>query len=210
MLERSALVCSGVIILCLPPFEKCKEAFLSGREELLDSVDQLRAVYDRYATQQKTNLPVVTYDYTTDTVEELFDRIGEALDSYPIPEITLLGDRPNVKTHAQQQYHVPFVTFSGRGCSEWLGEQLEEAGVPEAKLDWYNAYADDGSPISKDMLATSKVIALGRHAQEWCAENGVEHVHCPHPQVHKRFHSSKPYPLIDILKELHNAENKDR
>lgn len=208
MLERAALTQSGIIVLCMPPFERCREAFLSGRDEMMSSVEDLRRVYDRYALGPATNLPVVKYDYTTEDVGDLMNKVVDTLNEYPAPRITILGDRPNVKTHAQKQYHVPFVAFSGRGCSEWLGEQLELAGVPEWALDWYNAYDDQDNPLDATLLEPgTSVVALGRHAQEWCFDNGVKHVHCPHPQVHKRFHHDKQYPLVDILKEIWNAKN---
>ena len=202
MLERAALSCSGIIILCLPPFWKCQEAFLSGREEMMSSVEDLRRVYDSYAVGFKTNLKVVKYDYTTDSLAHL---VSQLVPNYK-PKITLIGDRPNTKTHAQQQYHVPFITFSGRGCSEWLAEQLELSGVPEGALSWLNAYDDAGLPTSPDkLLPGTRVVALGRNAQQWCADHGIMHVHCPHPQVHKRFHHEKPYPLVNILKELYHG-----
>lgn len=208
MLERSALTQGGVIVLCLPPFERCREAFMSGREEMMSSVDDLRRVYDRYALGPATSLPVVKHDYTSESVADLMAKVGAVLDNYPVPRITIIGDRPNVRTQAQQLYHVPFVTFSGRGCSEWLCEQLELSGVPEWGLDWYNAYDDQENPLDPELLEPGTiVVALGRHAQQWCFDNSIKHVHCPHPQVHKRFHYDKPYPLVNILKEIWNAKN---
>ena len=154
-------------MLCLPPFEKCKEAFLSGRDEMMSSVDDLRRVYDRYALGPATNLPVVKYDFTTDSVQDLMERVMKTVAEYPLPRVSLIGDRPNVKTHMQQQYHVPFVTFSGRGCSEWLAEQLDLAGVPEVLLDWDNAYNDTGDALDPALLEPgTAVVALGRNSQQ--------------------------------------------
>ena len=209
MLERAALTRSAVIVLCQPPFEVCARAFTSGREEMMSEVKDLRRVYDRYALGPKSEVPIVKYDYTTDSMDDLLKRIKFTIEiAYPEPKVILIGDRPNLRTQDQLPYHVPFVTFSGRGCSDWLAEKLEEGGIKEADLDWYNAYDDKDTPLDVSALpADLPVVALGRHAEEWCKEAGVSHARCPHPQVHKKFHSEKPYQLIDILKEICNAKN---
>lgn len=206
MLERAALTQAGVIVMCLPPFEVCVRAFTSGRDEMMSDLEDLRRVYERYALGPETDLPVVKYDFTTDSVDDLIAKI-DALD-YPRPKAVLIGDRPSLRTHAQRVYHVPFVTFSGRGCSDWLADQLDTAGIRERDLDWYNAYDSENTPLDPGVLVEGAVVvAMGRSAEQWCVDHGISHRFCPHPNSHKRFHHHKPYILVDILKEICNGKN---
>lgn len=203
MLERAALSVRGVVVYCEPPYETCRDAFFSGREELLDSEAQLRQVYDQYTRGPDTALPVVTYDRTTTTVAELIAEIKEVLHFYDdgVTHV-LLGDRPNVRTHAQSALQVPFVSFTGLGCSRWLAEQLDSAGISESRLRWFNTADSQGRPLSVAQLPEGqyKLVALGSQAGQWCRSQGLIHHLVPHPQAHKRFHNHLPYALLEVLR----------
>lgn len=69
ILEYVARECSAIVIWCLPPVEKCVQAFNSRRaQEMLDNEDQLRKVYDLYrkAADRSVNgrFIHIFYDYT--------------------------------------------------------------------------------------------------------------------------------------------------
>lgn len=206
MLERAALSAGGVVVLCLPPLKNCLATWRSRREqEMLQKEAQLREAYARYAASSglDTALPVVAYDYTAETVAYLLHRLEQL--APPRPRVLLLGERPSGKTIAQGKYTVPFVTFNGTGCSDWLSRALDEAAIPEQQLVWRNVFKIDGTPIAVDSLPSLKdltVIALGRRASSWCLENGVAHRLVPRPQSYKRFYHHEPYSLIPLLKEL--------
>jgi thymidylate kinase len=204
MLERAALRCDGVVVLCRPPFERCLQTF-RGRlaEEMLKDSGQLKRVYDGYQLLD-THLPVVEFDYTTESIDQLMMWIEAAvLERRAHIKVTLLGDRPNVRTHVQEALQVPFVSFTGAGCSEWLAAQLDDAGISEYNLNWANAFTHDGKDNDTDLLIPGgEVIALGNYASTWCRKYGVTHQVCPHPQYHKRFYFSREYPLIKELKRV--------
>ena len=64
MLNRIAMKCGALVIHCRPEFEVCAENFNSRRGvEMLDSVAQLRVVYDSYG-ETNFGLNVVDFDYT--------------------------------------------------------------------------------------------------------------------------------------------------
>ena len=166
---------------------------------LTDSM-QLKAVHDCYTLGLETWLPVIPYDYTVHTIEQLLDKL-DSLERRS--KVVLLGDRANVRVPGQARYAVPFVSFTGVGCSEWLAQQLDEAEIPEHALEWFNAYSSTGAPLDASLLPEGlPVVALGRNASQWCVERGITHRLCPHPQSHKRFYSALPYPLLTTLKEL--------
>ena len=51
MLERVALSRGAIVIHCQPSFELCEQTFTSrAKDEYLDTVKQLKAVYDEYET----------------------------------------------------------------------------------------------------------------------------------------------------------------
>lgn len=65
-LNKRLSITSAMTIICHPTFSVCRDNFLSGREEMLDSVEQLQRVWDGY---HAANLPldfdasVTYYDY---------------------------------------------------------------------------------------------------------------------------------------------------
>jgi hypothetical protein len=115
--------------------------------------------------------------------------------------ILLVGEQASDPKNAPEQQ--PFC--SSKGCSGWLNRLLEEDGVPEDKLYWLNALNNDGSVVNfRSYLAAlepSTVIALGNVAARVCSEQDIPFVKCYHPQYWKRFHSMKPYPLLDLLQQ---------
>lgn len=119
-----------------------------------------------------------------------------------IKTLLLVGDRPSAKWPASRPTW-PFVSALRSGCSWWLAEQLERAGIPESMLYWIDAADRDGNPLvlraEEHQHKFLSVIALGRHAAEWCWNNGwaFEHVH--HPQYWHRFQNDKPYQLTKLL-----------
>lgn len=80
MLVSGAWVARAVVVLCLPPFETCRDAWRARLgEEYLQREFQLKAVYDGYAAsvdRWRATLPLVlVYDRTRDTVGWLADTI---------------------------------------------------------------------------------------------------------------------------------------
>jgi len=77
-LERLAMLCDPLVVLCLPDPSTCLTNFQNRKpEEYLDTERQLLEVYDRYNSvdwfmERRTSLPVTTYDYTiTPQFEEM-------------------------------------------------------------------------------------------------------------------------------------------
>ena len=115
--------------------------------------------------------------------------------------ILLVGEQASDPKNAPEQQ--PFC--STKGCSGWLNRLLEDHRIPEEKLYWLNALNNDYSVVNlrrySDELEPSTVIALGNVAARVCAEQKIDFVKCYHPQYWKRFHSKKPYMLMDLLKQ---------
>ena len=118
--------------------------------------------------------------------------------------VLLVGDRPGPSAPTDLRFHhTPF--YSTKYCAGWLNALLEVEGIDERRLVWINATHHDGSPFSGSIvraLAPEAVIALGGNAKKWADKNFELAVTVPHPQYWKRFQSSAPYPLIDLLKLL--------
>ncbi len=214
MLERVALSLGAVVVRCAPSFDVCAEAFARRRAlhgEYLDTKAQLRAVYHGYQEDLRTDVPVIDFDYTSQSAPDLWRRIevvrpkvndGPGIGRWAPGEVTLLvGDRMN--SHGGD-LDLPFISFNRGGCSAWLAEALEATEVPERDLYWVNARGLDGVAIKAEfvgMLKPKQVIALGAAARTWCATNRVLHATVPHPQFWKRSKSTAPYPLLGLLQE---------
>lgn len=118
----------------------------------------------------------------------------------------LVGDR---RSAGGTSAWLPFVNYDLSGCSAWLAEYLESAGVPESALTWVNAYRrDDEATALEEVVALARprvVVALGAVAHGALQARGVAaHVEVPHPQFVKRFHhhdARERYALASIIKE---------
>jgi len=61
--------CAALVVLCLPPWEKVAENF-GKKAEYLSGLGPLRVVYDWYAGERLTALPVLRFDPLAMTVDE--------------------------------------------------------------------------------------------------------------------------------------------
>jgi hypothetical protein len=120
--------------------------------------------------------------------------------------VVIIGDRPGPGAPKTPRYHhTPF--YSLKNCSGWLNVLLEEAGIPEERLCWINAADENGKSTDPAVLGrvrVQRIIALGGNAAKWLErECGItDFVRVDHPQYHKRFRYSQPYPLIEQLRSL--------
>lgn len=117
-----------------------------------------------------------------------------------VPGVTLLvGER--VSHPDESEYHAPFC--STRASSGWLNTLLARSKVCERSLFWINALENDGTFIDLkqlvDDLKPSRIIALGKVAEQRLSVYNIVHAAVPHPQYWKRFKSKEPYPLIALL-----------
>jgi DNA polymerase III delta prime subunit len=211
MLERVALAARGQVILCLPPFETCRENYLARKHlEYLPDDHALRQVYDDF-NQLNTNLPAASFNYKTEPSKIAYaDMIehfrapanpGPGVGRY-FPGVTLLvGEQVSEPTAAA---YLPFVSADPAGCTAWLSQRLEEWGIPERALYWVNALdirgrATQGGPWLHD-LKPKRVVAMGVVANQWCLEQGLtDHASIPHPQYWRRFNHNQPYVLRELL-----------
>ena len=55
---------------------------------------------------------------------------------------------------------------------------------------------------TEELRGFGQIIALSAAAGILLERKGLSHYKVDHPQAHKRFHFSEPYPLISKLKEV--------
>lgn len=221
MLERYLLARGAVVVLALPPFATAHAAWSTRKAaggEMFPDEAGFRAVYDGFARSIRTHLPLRFYDHTApekpdDTIVEwIVDWIDGQLGCLRPevgandPKTLLVGEAPG----SNQIPGAPPFTARG-GCSEWLAEQLDAAGIAEAGLAWVNARDARDRTTRPDLLRRlyeagqlRRTIALGKTAEAWCRANlGLiqTFVTTSHPQHHKRFHHHEPYALLEVLGE---------
>lgn len=211
MLERLALRCGGVVLLADPGWVAVVANYTSRKAlEMLENEQQLRQVYDLFH-DSKTSLPVVDFNYRRDTIERTARRIFQATTGCHNLEVrsagswnalhdgaVLVGEGFGERKDHDAFYQWPFASFSGTGCSQWLANQLEEAGIDERDLFWINADQD------LSFLKHAKhLVALGGKAAEALTAVGLkDYATFDHPQHWKRFNSKHDYLLINYLKGL--------
>lgn len=211
MLERVALSRGAVVIQCQPDYEDCAKTFLHRHEdEYLDTLGQLKEVYDAYELlQQHTCLPVIHYDYTRDPPEDLFAQLvnksytnkssgGGCFREGNILMLCDKGPRTNVKSSAAI---VPFINFLGNdGPSRMLAETLEREGVTEDQVYWINTQSYQGTPTDASfisMLKPKKIFALGNNAYTWALNKDIKAYKLPPPLHHMQNFPNQPYHITE-------------
>lgn len=211
MLERAALSRGAVVVHCQPAYEVCAKAFTSRIDkEYLDTLQQLRKVYDEYDTLgQGTAIPVVHYDYENDSVADLLKKVkalsidNKAAGGGCFKEGNILmlcdkGPRTNVRASAVV---VPFINFlDNDGPSRMLAETLQREGISESQIYWINTQSYLGIATSPDFilqLKPSKIFALGNNAYTWALNNNVQAIKLPPPLYHMQNYPDQVYNITE-------------
>lgn len=211
MLERVALSRGADVVQCQPDFEVCANTFISRREdEYLDTIGQLKAVYDEYEQlQQHTCIPVIHYDYTRDALSELLEQLhnksytnkasgGGCFREGNVLMLCDKGPRTNVKASAAV---VPFINFlDNDGPSRMLADALEREGITEDMIYWINTQSYQGTPTAPDFitqLKPGKIFALGNNAYTWALNNNVKAHKLPPPLYHMQNFPNQPYHITE-------------
>lgn len=206
MLERLAMRCGAVVVMCNPGWEATRASYLKRRHmEMLDSTAQLEAVFNIYVEQVQTDLPRIDFNYQLDNIQQFALGISSArFEKHGIDvhtagnwngRVALVGESFAEHKDYDPFYQWPFASFSNSGCSQWLTRQLDGVGIGESELFWMNADMLDIINI----LGNEIVVALGSAASERLESLGIAHRRMPHPQYWKRFETSKRYPLLNII-----------
>lgn len=212
MLERLAMRCSAVVVLCLTTWESTSKTFLSRKgSEMLDSLGQLESVRNMYIST-RSGLPEVLYNY--EDGHEICKLVSDmrSMRTHPVNMVSagnmdsmvvLVGDSNSDVEDVDSFYRWPFASFSNRGCSQWLTQTLESARILESSLLWVSS--NQPHVHLKEIKRNSKprkIIALGHNASGWLVEAGVDHEFVEHPDYHKRFNPHMKYNLIDQIRSV--------
>lgn len=207
MLERLALRCGGILIMCQTAWETVRDNYRKRKgQEMLKNEHQLREVYDLYKLH-RGHLPWLGYDFQHAKLEDIYTA-SETIRTpcHPLDvqsagnweaNIILVGENFAERKDQDPWYQWPFASFSGEGCSQWLTSELEYVRQ-ESELLWVNADQDLRFLLDID-TGLKQVVALGSKAGAELGKLGISAVTVAHPQHHKRFHSSQPYELIKLI-----------
>lgn len=208
MLDRLAMRCGAVMVMCLPPWETVSLNYISRKkDEMLETESQLKKVYDIYSSTG-CSLERIIYDYTQcagSPAAEIFEStsavrapqhfVSVASAGNPRAGIALVGESFGERKDQDPWYQWPFASFSGVGCSAWLTDQLTMAGRGEEAFFWINSDQD----LSILQGTDKQVIALGNVAYDQLSKWKITADMVPHPAYQKRFSSSERYSLLDLL-----------
>lgn len=210
MLERLALRCGAVVVLCDPGWNAVKGSYMKRKHlEMLDDVGQLKQVYEMYM-HEPTDLPVVKYDYTMGHGQLSYETVdSNRFPRHPLSlasagnwsaNIVIVGDQFIERKDNDPFYQWPFASFSKSGCSQWLANQLESIEAGEDGLLWVNA--DQDLTFLTD-LNPGRIVAMGDVAYEQLHKMKMANtICCPHPQYFRRFSGGRVrYPLLNIIQE---------
>lgn len=188
-----------------------------------DEVDRMLVEYD--AAIDRSHIPVVTYDYKEDDLDE---KIREARDlhkeNHEIAEyfhqwlssgnclseegIMFIGEEPSNKS-VGEGFIRAFI--SDKGSSAFLHQILWKAGVYENEMpyftNWGKGFDNDDDKLTAinqeiERLNPRHVICLGKEIHEKVGQG----TYVEHPAYVKRFHSKNYQFYIDKIKQFVNED----
>lgn len=199
MLERAALSCGKVHIVCRP-------SRWTGDRKMLDVSDILLADDNtRIEFDMNSNLHSDLPSFVAREVLPSMDQSPIApapyIGKWAPRAIAIVSDKPSFKG-----FSPPFISFRKDGVSWWLADGMRRAGLLEEFFVWVNCRdADEVETDPTPLLALKpeKIFALGDQAAKWCAEYEMTFVAHKHPLSWKRYNPGKPYPLVsDLMKAV--------
>jgi hypothetical protein len=204
MLERLALRCGGVLIMCQTAWTTVRDNYRKRKgQELLRNEHQLREVYGLYRLH-RGHLPWLGYDFQHAQLEDIFEASQQIrtpchpLDIQSagnwVAGIVLVGESFAERKDQDPWYQWPFASFSGEGCSQWLTTELDHVRQ-ESELLWVNADQDLSFLIGDNR----QIVALGSKASSELTKLNIAAVTVVHPQHHKRFGGNQPYELNQLI-----------
>lgn len=219
MLDRIALGCSAKIAYCYADTRTYAENVnkISSYDKMKDLIVQMHEQWEWLISAQNLSVTkintsdpgfILDLDLLEDQVK-IFNELnlGPGIGRWKISGVVLLvGDKhgPSLQPY-QVNSNIAFCDMAKVGSSFWLSQKLDEANIPEDRLYWINSYDKSNLPTNSEFvhkLNPITILALGDVAAGWCEKNQLRYEPFSHPQYHKRFKFSDPYPLIERLKEL--------
>jgi hypothetical protein len=185
ILERFAWSARAVVVLCMPPLSKCQDWFLAKPvtsdaflqqhakpDELLEVHGRTYNEYQRFVNGvYSCSLPLVTYDATHHTYEELRTVIaslrphangGPGIGAWKPGESLLIVSNG-----------MPYANTAPKSEAARIANELEAFNVGENTLYWSKPI---GSALWVQALNPPRVFAIGRASQDWCKRAKLSNV----------------------------------
>jgi energy-coupling factor transporter ATP-binding protein EcfA2 len=210
--NRLMRACGVVRVLCLPPFERCRAAWASGRPELIRDEELFSKTYWAWARlRDDRSLGDLLYDWTLISLEkitELIIQVSREKRRIPSPAVgnpdapyLLVGDVGNGKQPGPSGELAFFGTDESSG---YLTRVLRVAEVPEQDVILMNSAYRNGATwnLRQGWILQKKVVALGQRADERLTLDNVPHETIPHPQYWRRF---RHHDVVSYAQRLRRA-----
>jgi hypothetical protein len=177
MLDRIALRCSAVVVLCDPGWDQVLKSFRSGRDEMLNNERQLKIVYDMYASSvpDSTGLPIMKYDWTKNPhgvdfvdifeLEQPSHEIGVPTTGNLRAKHLVIVDDTAYQASDRDHLHQPTTALPGAialGYHGLASDAIAKIRAGQTALDscYVRASWAKDFPHFVDMFQTSEYIAL--------------------------------------------------
>lgn len=216
MLERLAMQCQVVLVMCRPPLEVCRKTFLERlSEEMLETTEQLDAVYDNYTSAMlSSSLIPVTYLYNYTDESEFYEHNvnGIRYNAYgPVPGPRFVSGNPRAQvcivdvrqphTNHETWFRFPGISTDRTHPYHWLTEYLAGEYIDEQQLCWVFA---DGFDVDKfeRQYGDKHFIALGAEPAALLAKAGHHATVVPHPRNQRNVDNARStYTLAAAIRK---------
>lgn len=217
LLERLAWRCETMVVQCCRSWEDTLACFRSRKgAEMLEREDQLREVFDYYATElsRTTSLPYILINpiALNDDAVDCVRRAQAAFSSraHAIGPISagnrsarvmlVTGEIEHDIWNNDPLYQWPYGHLDGAGGSHWLADQLTKGGIGEEMLLWVHSDSITAGMVNRPDI---EVVALGWKASKVLDLLGNHHhnmVSAPEDHIIQSY--NEPYPLIPLLQRI--------
>lgn len=198
LIEASLMPYNPIIVYVRPPRKNIKQNIKFRGDDYIQAseIDRMIDEYDLF--MKRTLIPVIKYDYTVETPEDLLYRIEDAIkwlklrrripaeylhagNPFDTDNIMIIGDEPS-PTSVGNGFILPFI--SDTGSSLFLHECLTEAGFYDDQMPYFtNFYKFTSHEVkAKEMnqkvlldeierMQPKKIICLGNSVLENLSES---------------------------------------
>jgi thymidylate kinase len=190
-LERMALTSGAILIYCMPPFDKCVEAYQKRKGlEYLPDTDKLAQVYAGYQDliqhDRYDAFPAITWDYAEGNNSMLTNEFIRAMEGMRPMSAWGPGIGSLIKGNTlivgdeviDADYKYPFTSYIG--ATKALSLLLDMAKISERYLYYIRARRPDGETTAGGTwlarLRPRNCIAITDEGERWAVMHGLKHV----------------------------------
>lgn len=133
----------GIFVLCKPSWYAVSTKILENRGGENHNLPVSGEIYQEYTKPPRTVLPVITYDYESETVDDLLRRAEKCMEGfYGMTPNTIAATEDSVRINAQMQEYMHEAKKKEADKKEWAEKIKCKCGDPHGRISNYDRPSD--------------------------------------------------------------------